>query len=596
MPRMAVLVSLLVLLLISVLPLSCTVAESFLVREPRAGTAAGATAAPPGGRPMARGAGRVVGVTTDRYSQLFAGSAEAGGATNETPSNRPASKRWAMLGNSLAIALVAAALALAAGIPYAFLVSRTDMPLRGVLGTLYGAPLVLPPLVIGLAWTYIPWFAPPPQSSAPPPHWWDGPLAILRCGGMFALCYFPVVVLFTTRALRRVPAALEDAARLAGGSWAAVRRVTLPLAAPAILASGLFVFLFALEDFALADFLNWVRPVGQQVGVYPYESFIAWGRGDGEAVATALGMPLVVLGAGALLLIHRLVVRSSRTTIAGDWREGGAFGLGRWRWPAAALTALALVVAAGVPLAGLAWKSGTGGVAAFRTVWDEVAGPETLTSELRWTLWYAGWAAVLATPLAFVLAHHAARRGRIWPLVLAFLPLALPPIFLGAGSVRVYGDPAFAVPLGGGATRNPFLDADSPRLGPILILVAKYVPFAVAALWAAFLSVDPRLEEAAASAGARPLDRALRVLVPLTRPAILVAAALVFVFSLREIDTLVLVSSDTLLRKIYSKVHISRDEQVAALCTILVVLQALPFAFLALLLPRGAGAAEARAA
>lgn len=583
MHRAAVLLSLLVVLAISVVPLGRTVAESLLVRD---------------------ASGHVVEVTGRRYGELFVNAQPAPSAdktADETPANRPAWKRWTMLGNSAAIAAVAALFALALGVPFALLVARTDMPLRGLLGSLYGAPLVLPPLLVGVAWSFVPIFAPPPQTSAPDPTIWDGPLAILRAGTMFALCYFPLVVLFTTRAVRRVPAPLEDSARLAAGPWRTLRRVTLPLAAPAVLASGLFVFLFSIEDFGLVDFLNWVRPVGQRVGVYPYESFTAWSKSQGEGIATALGMPLVVLGVVLLVVIHRLVVRSARTTVAGDFRPAEPFRLGVWRWPAAAGAAALLCVASAAPVIGLAWKAGFTGFGAYRTVWQRVAGPESASQDLLWSLWYAGAAAAVALPLAFVLAHHAARKGRIWPLVLSFLPLALPPIFLGAGALRVYQGPWFEFPLPGGGVRNPFTDPDSPRFGTVLVLVAKYLPFAVAALWAAFLGIDPKLEEAAASAGAKPLDRALGILAPLVRPALAVAFVLVFAFSLREIDTLVLMNTDTVMRKIYTMVHFQRDDQVAALCVILIVLETLPFVFLALLLPRAASdggtpGAEPRAA
>ena len=110
-------------------------------------------------------------------------------------------------------------------------------------------------------------------------------------------------------------------------------------------------------------------------------------------------------------------------------------------------------------------------------------------------------------------------------------------------------------------------------------------PSAIAALWAAFLEIDPRLEEAAVNAGARPLARVLAILEPLVRPASVIAFVLVFVLALREIDTIVLLSGNTVLRKIYTMIHFQRDEQVAALCILLVLLQAV--AFLVLWILRG---------
>jgi iron(III) transport system permease protein len=557
MNRLAVVLAVLALALLSIVPITRTMAESFSERTPD------------GGREP----------TLRWYREAFVSGAPApatGTATRSaTPATRPVGARWRLLGNSVAIATLAALFALLLGVPYALVVARTDAPLRGLLGGLYPAPLVLPPLLVAIAWMFVPGFEPAPKIEADTGSSWGGSVATLRAAALFGSCYFPLVVLFARRALLRVPASLEEAARLAGGPWLALRRITLPLASPGILAGALFVFLFALNDFSLVDYLNWVRPLADQVSVYPFESFTAWSKSQGESVATALGMPLALLGVALLAVIHRLVGREARATVTGEFREPAPWRLGRWRAPVAALACLLLTVSVVVPIAGLLVKAG--GWERYREVWRVRLGPAA-SNDALWTLWFALGAAVLSLPLAFVLGHHAARTRRFTWMALAILPLALPPIFLGAGYLRLYDTPSLAI---GG--RNPFLDADGPRLASMFLLVAKYAPFAIVALWAAFLEIDPRLEEAAATAGVRPLDRALGILVPLAKPALALGFVLVFVLSLREIDTIVLLSSDTIMRRIYTMVHYQRDAEVAALCVILVVLEALPFALLALL-------------
>jgi iron(III) transport system permease protein len=560
MNRAAVLLSVLVLALVSVLPMSRTLVESFVER-------------PDGGPAKA---------TLRWYDEAFVSGpprAPENGTTGESPATRPVAARWRLLGNSVVIAGIAALVALALGVPFALLVARTDAPWRRLLGSVYAAPLVLPPLLVAFAWTFLPWFEPPPKTVADEPSAWGGVAAALRAGFLLGLCHFPLVVLFARRALSRVPASLEEAARLAGGPRRALRRVTLPLAAPGILVGALFVFLFSLNDFSLVDYLNFVRPTTDRISVYPYESFTAWTKSQGESVATALGVPLALVGVLLLLGIRRAIGREPRAALSGDFREPAPWRLGRWGAPASLAAAALLVVAVGLPIAGLALKAG--GLDTYRQVWQLRVGPGTASNEVLWTLWFAAGAAVLALPLAFVLGHHAARTGKLTWTALAILPLAVPPIFLGAGYLKLLDDPALS--FGG---RNPFLDQDGPRLGSMLLLVAKYVPFAIAALWAAFLEIDPRLEEAAASAGVRPLDRALGIVAPLARPAIALAFLLVFVLALREIDTIVLLTSDTVMRRIYTMVHYQRDAEVAALCILLVVLEAIPFAAFALMAPR----------
>lgn len=366
---------------------------------------------------------------------------------------------------------------------------------------------------------------------------------------------------------------------MVAGPWATFRRVTLPLIAPGTLAGALFVFLFALNDFSLVDYLNWVRPTSDRISVYPYQSFVAWTTESGQGVATALGVPMALIGIGLLMVIHRLVGRRARASIGTAYRPLRPLELGRWKPVAVGALVALLIVSVGIPVYGLLSKAG--GADSYRKVMDLIEGSQSSTHELMWTLWHATLAALIAVPLAFLLAHRVARKGGRGIALLALLPLALPPIFLGIGYLRLTSGLEFSIP-GLVSRRNPFVDPDSPRLASSLMLAAKYVAFALAALWASFLEIDPKLEEAAAVAGVSPLDRVLGILVPLARPAIALSCALVFVFALREIDTIVLLSSDTIMHKIYTAVHFARDSQVAALSVILIAMQAIPFALLAL--------------
>src|SRR5262245_30424707 len=100
MTRAAVIVSVLVLLLVSVIPIGRTVAESFLERGPD-------------------GAAHF---TLKRYDEAFVSgpprAATSETTTLETPATRPVATRWKLLGNSVAIAFGAAVVALALGVPF----------------------------------------------------------------------------------------------------------------------------------------------------------------------------------------------------------------------------------------------------------------------------------------------------------------------------------------------------------------------------------------------------------------------------------------------------------------------------------------------
>lgn len=560
MPRLPTLLCALVLFLISLAPIGRTVAESFLVRE-----APGAPAE----------------VSLEHYDRLFLAQAELPSTADVPAPVRSPTRRWRLLGNSVAIGLVSALLAVLIGVPLALLVTRTDLPGREWIGHASLAPLVLPPLLVGMAWNVV---LPAPESTKGAGAWgdWGGVVAILRAGSLFALCYFPLVFLFARRAFRRVPAALEESARMVGGPLVAVRRVTLPLAAPGILVGALFVFLFALNDFSLIDLLNWLRPVSDRVTVYPFEAFTAWSKLNGGAIATALGMPLVVVGVVLLMAVRRLVGHS-RETLSGSFRQARPWALGRFRYAAYAFLLALLVTAVGIPVGALLVEAG--GLENYSAIWRQVALGESqfVDTALFRTLYLAFGAAIGALPLAYLLGLRAARTGRTGLLTLSILPLALPPTILGAGYLLLLATPELDLRLGG---VNPLHAIGGPQLGAIAMLVAKYVPLAALAVWAASLEVGPRMDEAARLAGASPSARVFDVMVPLLRPALVIGFVLVFVFVLREIDTLVLLESSTLLRRIYQLVHYQRDAQVAALAVMLLVLQVVPFVLLWLLFPR----------
>src|SRR5258707_8879433 len=138
----------------------------------------------------------------------------------------------------------------AAAAPMGWLVARTDMPLRRTVRALVTASFVTPPFLGAIAWELL---APPntgllnklfraltgPQPAA---HLFD----IYTLPGLIFVisCYtFPYVFVLVANALDRMPGDLEDASSILGASaWTTARRVTVPLAMPALLAGApLFV-------------------------------------------------------------------------------------------------------------------------------------------------------------------------------------------------------------------------------------------------------------------------------------------------------------------------------------------------------------------
>src|SRR5260370_19816457 len=151
--------------------------------------------------------------------------------------------------SSVACCLVAA--------PIGWLVARTDMPLRRTVRMLVTASFVTPPFLGAIAWELL---AAPNSglinkayravSGAPQDeHLFN---IYTLTGLIFVIsCYtFPYVFVLIANTLDRIPGELEDASSiLGGGTWVTARRVTIPLAMPALLAGALVAFLQAMTLF-----------------------------------------------------------------------------------------------------------------------------------------------------------------------------------------------------------------------------------------------------------------------------------------------------------------------------------------------------------
>jgi putative spermidine/putrescine transport system permease protein len=148
-------------------------------------------------------------------------------------------------------------------------------------------------------------------------------------------------------------------------------------------------------------------------------------------------------------------------------------------------------------------------------------------------------ASLLAYPIAFLLWRAPRWRNRL--LVLVLLP------WLVSIVVRTYG---WMVILGPRGTLNEALAwlglIDAPvrlmfnDLGILIGLTHVLMPFAVIAILSAMLQIDPRLEEASESLGARPGRTLWRVLLPLSAPGIFVGINITFLTSMGAVVTPIL--------------------------------------------------------
>ena len=204
---------------------------------------------------------------------------------------------------SLGTGLVATTVCVVLGVPLALVIARAGPRPAGVLRALVTVPLVLPPMVGGIALLFL--FG---RTS-----WLGGvlaeagiripftPTAVILAQTFVAL---PFLVLAVEGSLRTTGVGYEQtAAALGAGRWTILRRVTLPLAGPGLLAGVILCFARAIGEFgATALFAGNAPGVTQTMPLAIYTAFN--GAGVTQGTAVALSLLLLVTAIGVLLLVR----------------------------------------------------------------------------------------------------------------------------------------------------------------------------------------------------------------------------------------------------------------------------------------------------
>ncbi|AGA90535.1 ABC-type Fe3+ transport system, permease component [Thioflavicoccus mobilis 8321] len=466
------------------------------------------------------------------------------------------SSQWSLLGRSVTLAAGASLLAVLIGVPYALLCEKTDLPGRAFFSLAYLVPLLIPPYLHAIVWgRLLARNGPVNQFLMDLLGLPSAPVDVHSLGGavvVLALAYFPFVTLLTISGLRTVDASYEEAALMQRCAWRAVTRVSLPMVRPHVGAAALFVFVFAIIDFGVADVLR--------VQVYPVEIFIQFSALYDEQAAIMLSIPLLVVTALAIALqVHTMRGRSYVSLQAGRgtirrYRLGGARGV------AAALCSAILLFSVLVPVGAL--MDAAGPLQSYQRALD------FSLEQILVSFVLALIAAVVMTALSVAVAvalFSAERFGKVVAEYLSQLAFAIPPIVLGIGMIKLWNRP-----------ETDWLYGSA--LIVVLGCVAHFVPFTIRVVYSNLQQFNPRLLDAAALTRRSSLTIGWRILLPLLRNGLLTALFIGFVLSMGELGVTLLVippGTETIPIKIYNFMHYGAEQTVAALGLMLIAVQLL---------------------
>ena len=455
------------------------------------------------------------------------------------------SSTWELLSNSLIFALGSCLVSFVIGTTLAWIIERTDTPLRRFFYTVAIVPIIVPGIVTTIAWLFllspqIGWI----NSMARAAFGLDGPLFnVYTLPGMMwveGLGASPLVFLLMSAALKSMDPSLEESASVSGANWfATLRKVTLPLMLPTIVSVMLIVFVRVLEGFEVPAVIG----LPGRIQVLTSKIYVALAKSPkDEGTAGALATLFILISIAGILLYRHLTRRADRfATVSGKAYRPRQIQLGKFKYVTLGLLLAYALVIIVLPMTIMLWMSfqpfitpptveGLGRLT-LRNYQRMLTFPNVVDAT-RNSLFLALGAATIATLFAALVAWVSIR-GRIMGKavidLLAFLPIAVPGIVMGAALVSMYV--SFPIPI----------------YGTIWVLLVAYstrfFPYGMRAASSSLLQLRRELEEAAEVSGASWLTRFRVIVLPLLRPGLLAGAIYILIVSIRELSSSALLAS-----------------------------------------------------
>jgi putative spermidine/putrescine transport system permease protein len=154
---------------------------------------------------------------------------------------------------------------------------------------------------------------------------------------------------------------------------------------------------------------------------------------------------------------------------------------------------------------------------------------------------------LLAFPVAYCISRTRSERLRSWLIILTVLPLLLGNAVRSAAWMVVMGTKGVAnsalIPLG--LTAQP-ISILYTQTAVVIALVSVLLPFAIITMQSVLDAIPTSIEEAAMSLGQSPLSAVLNVVLPLSMPGLIAAAAICFALAMNAYATPVLIGGPSI--------------------------------------------------
>ena len=500
---------------------------------------------------------------------------------------------WGPLKNSFICGFFTVLVSVPLGSVLAWLMIRTDLPGKKILGLLVTVPYMIPSWTKALAWLAM--FRNSTSGAngflaglgIPVPDWLAyGPIAIVLCMSMH---YYAFSYIMVSGALRSINSELEEMGEIQGASKAQIlRHITLPLILPSVLSATVMTISKSIGTYGVPANL------GNRIGYYTLatkmRTFIDQGP---QAVGYAMSIVLVLLAALIIFSNQRIVgVRKSYATVSGKGGRATLMQLGKAKKPLMVFLMVFLFLAMVVPFFVLIMETfqittGAGYGLDNLTLYNWIGKEGEIDKYTNYVgifrnpnFFSAFWNTIRLTLIASILTAicgqflgYISSRGRgKWYGDLTEQMVFVPYLMSGIAFSTMYFS-MFSRPHFGGLM--PSLYGTFTLI--VLTSVVKHFPFASKSGTANMLSISVELEEAADIAGASFWKRMSSIIVPLAKNGFISGFMLTFISIAKELDLVIIMmtpSTQTMsyLAFTYSQEGYNQMSDAVSVCVLVFIL------------------------
>jgi iron(III) transport system permease protein len=457
---------------------------------------------------------------------------------------------YELLWNTLSIGAGSMVVAFVLSVILAWLVERTNIPAPNVAAVLIILGLGLPGFISGISWIVLgnptngllnEWLRTLPWIDGN-----DGPLNIFSAAGFIfvqGINFVPATFLLVAAAFRAMDVRLEEAATISGaGTWTTLRRITLPVLAPALIGAFIYMFITVVESFDIPLTIGLradIRVLSSEVylNLHPAVGFPDY------SMASVHGVILLIVGIAPLWYYNRVLKRADQyATIGSRSSQRKRIDLGSLRWPAGIFVGLYVMASLILPALVMVWTSiqpfyALPSAESFGRInfdsYGQILSSPGFYDALRNTAVVAILAPLLVMTLALFTSWIVVRstaRGRTLLDALAFMPHVIPTPVLALALLLIY------------------LSLQVPIYGTVWILViaimTRYIGLSTRLMNAGVTSLQRELEEAALVSGATAFTTMRRIVFPLVLPSYINGFVMVALLAVQQLAMpLILASS-----------------------------------------------------